>query len=350
MGKLAIDFGTTNTVVAAWREATEAPETLRLPGLSAPALNGQPTLVPSLLYILDGQANELLAGRAVQDRGYDVTGDERLFTSFKRGIAASARPLSREIDGVSWGDDTAGRAFLANVFQAASQMEGAPVEELVLTVPVQSFEKYLKWLRDGTLAALGDGPAGQVRIVDEATAAALGYDVRAPGELILVFDFGGGTLDVALVRMPFNEDESGLLVELDRRGEVPFRQAADAEAEARVIAKAGTLLGGDDIDNWLIDELLTRNALARDPKRPTKSSLVVVLIVVFLLGIGVTFAEPAIGALQQVGSIVDAQRAPYLWAMLNLRADLVSSGSSPMSTRKSLIKNTAARRRSTFDR
>ncbi len=50
---------------------------------------------------------------------------------------------------------------------------------------------------------------------------------------------------------------------------------------------------------------------------PKKSRLGVVLCVTFLLGIGVTFAEPAIGALQAVGSIVDVRQAPYLYALLN---------------------------------
>ncbi|MBL4682333.1 MAG: DUF1538 domain-containing protein [Pseudomonadales bacterium] len=50
---------------------------------------------------------------------------------------------------------------------------------------------------------------------------------------------------------------------------------------------------------------------------PAKASLVVVVFVVFLLGIAVTFAEPAIGALQTAGSLVDVARAPYLYALLN---------------------------------
>jgi hypothetical protein len=41
---------------------------------------------------------------------------------------------------------------------------------------------------------------------------------------------------------------------------------------------------------------------------PAKASLATVLIVVFLLGIGVTFAEPAIGALQTAGSLVNVDR------------------------------------------
>lgn len=49
---------------------------------------------------------------------------------------------------------------------------------------------------------------------------------------------------------------------------------------------------------------------------PAKASLPVVLTIAFLLGIGVTFAEPAIGALQTAGSLVDVSRAPYLYTLL----------------------------------
>jgi len=50
---------------------------------------------------------------------------------------------------------------------------------------------------------------------------------------------------------------------------------------------------------------------------PRRSPLLLVLFVTFLLGIGVTFAEPAIGALQAAGSNVSVERAPYLYALLN---------------------------------
>ena len=50
---------------------------------------------------------------------------------------------------------------------------------------------------------------------------------------------------------------------------------------------------------------------------PRKSSLPVVLIITLLLGVGVTFAEPAIGALKTAGQNVVVERAPYLYALLN---------------------------------
>lgn len=56
---------------------------------------------------------------------------------------------------------------------------------------------------------------------------------------------------------------------------------------------------------------------------PAKSPLPVVLVIVFLLGIGVTFAEPAIGALKTTGSIIQVERAPYLYSLLNDWADVL---------------------------
>ncbi len=50
---------------------------------------------------------------------------------------------------------------------------------------------------------------------------------------------------------------------------------------------------------------------------PRKSPLPLVLFITLLLGIGVTFAEPAIGALKAAGANVVVQQAPYLYAMLN---------------------------------
>ena len=44
------------------------------------------------------------------------------------------------------------------------------------------------------------------------------------------------------------------------------------------------------------------------------------MFIAFLLGVGVTFAEPAIGALQVAGSIVDPEKAPYLYTLLNDRS------------------------------
>ncbi|MCP3850681.1 MAG: DUF1538 domain-containing protein [Gammaproteobacteria bacterium] len=59
---------------------------------------------------------------------------------------------------------------------------------------------------------------------------------------------------------------------------------------------------------------------------PTRAKLPVVLTVAFLLGIGVTFAEPAIGALKAAGTIVNVKSAPYLYALLNNWSEVLVLG------------------------
>jgi hypothetical protein len=50
---------------------------------------------------------------------------------------------------------------------------------------------------------------------------------------------------------------------------------------------------------------------------PRKAPLPVTLLIAGILGVGVTFAEPAIGALQAVGSDIDCAASPYLFVLLN---------------------------------
>jgi hypothetical protein len=50
---------------------------------------------------------------------------------------------------------------------------------------------------------------------------------------------------------------------------------------------------------------------------PMKASKAIILVIAFMLGIGATFAEPAIGVLKEAGKIVNPSKAPLLFAMLN---------------------------------
>ncbi|MBI2993615.1 MAG: DUF1538 domain-containing protein [Gammaproteobacteria bacterium] len=50
---------------------------------------------------------------------------------------------------------------------------------------------------------------------------------------------------------------------------------------------------------------------------PTRSPLPLVVVIAFLLGVGATLAEPAIGALQAAGATINVSEAPYLYALLN---------------------------------
>lgn len=250
--KFAIDFGTTNSVIARWNETMNAVDLISIPELSAGPAGDPASIVPSLVYVQDGQTGRLAAGQAVRDQGLDRRKDNRLFRNFKRALVASPTPDARLIDGALWADRDAGRSFLSRLIQALP-CAGCDVDQLVLTAPVASFESYLTWLNE----AIGDVPPEKVRIVDEATAAALGYAITEPGALALVFDFGGGTLDLSLVQLPDSREHTGGF--LDR-----LRSASQQRHTARVVAKGGRVLGGSDIDQWLLLDVLRR--LDLDPQ------------------------------------------------------------------------------------
>lgn len=262
MSKFAVDFGTTNTVVATWREANKLAETIGLAGLALFGQPDQPALIPSLVYVANAPAHEFVVGYPVKLNGLDARGDQRYFAGFKRGLTLNVRPMPRRIDGEDWDEQRISTLFLRSVLLAIMAQEQGPIEELVLTVPVQSFELYLKWLRS---IMLDDNDVRKrtirrVRIVDESTAAALGYQIRRPGELILVIDFGGGTLDVSLVRMPIGAEGEGTILSANLEDD----PAHGVGGAARVIAKAGRLLGGEDIDHWIIEEFLMQNGMRHD--------------------------------------------------------------------------------------
>jgi molecular chaperone DnaK (HSP70) len=249
--KVAIDFGTTNSVVAVWDEKDGCAQVLNLPDLSATFSDGRPPLIPSLLYVADGQNGHVVAGQPVCDQGLDRCRDNRLFRNFKRGLLAATTVAPRQIDGVGWSDQDAGHAFLRRLLQALPY-QAQDMAQLALTVPAVSFESYLAWLTESVHHLEPD----RIRIVDEATAAALGYAVTEPGALVFVFDFGGGTLDLSLVQLPQSRAQSGGF--LSRL----LASRSAREHAARVVAKAGHVIGGSDVDQWLLAYVLQQVGLA----------------------------------------------------------------------------------------
>ncbi|MEH2182768.1 Hsp70 family protein [Nostoc sp.] len=257
---IAIDFGTSNTVIARWNPVTQQPETLTLPGLSIKqSLN--PPLIPSLVYVEDASQNQVLVGQQVRDRGFDLKGETRFFRSFKRGIGADIQGFLPELDGQIVTFEQVGQWFLTQVIEELAPLEGG-LDSLVLTVPVDSFEAYRHWLGKVCQAL----PIEQVRMLDEPTAAALGYGL-ANQEILLVIDFGGGTLDLSLVRLDQSVQTTtkplGFLLKWGNKS-----LAEDSKQKvktARVLAKAGQNLGGTDIDNWLVDYFAKTQELVVSP-------------------------------------------------------------------------------------
>ncbi|MFM2429126.1 MAG: hypothetical protein RLZZ511_339 [Cyanobacteriota bacterium] len=260
----AIDFGTSNTVVTRWNAATQTPETLSLEAASLKQA-GNPPLIPSLIYVEDAAQGNVIIGQAVRDRGLDNVQNARFFRNFKRGIGASVAGFVPELDARAVSFEQVGRWYLEQVIRQFQATEPGMRESLTLTVPVDSFETYRLWL--GQLAQSLD--IAQVRLLDEPTAAALGYGL-ADREMLLVIDFGGGTLDLSVVRLagsPAQKQRSpqalGFLL---KWGDKSFAETSGQQPKvAQVLAKAGLNLGGSDVDNWVLNYFVETQNLAVSP-------------------------------------------------------------------------------------
>lgn len=231
MTRLAVDLGTSNTVVARWNDREACGETLRIEALSAPPLDGQPPVIPSALWIENAAEAQCLVGMLAMQREQTSLPSPRFVRHFKRNLMSDVPGFTPTLDGVEITPQWVGQQFLRTTF-AAVKASGQEVDEVILTVPVNAFETYSQWLAAHSQAELGCS----VRLLDESTAAALGYALTCPEQPVLVIDFGGGTLDISLVRLP--------------------RVLDAGTARARVLAKAAAWLGGVDIDQWLLDDFL----------------------------------------------------------------------------------------------
>lgn len=241
MTTVAIDFGTSNTVVCIQDPVTQTPRTLKFESLSRrfETAEGQVNVVPSLVFVRgDGQ---LVFGETVRRTCLRLgfAQPERLFQAFKRDLAADYQPPARQIDSNAYTPEVVSELFLQEIWQMLVHQQLQP-SRAIFTVPVGAFERYLNWFRD--LANKLNIP--EVHLVDESTAAALGYSVQRPGSVVLVVDFGGGTLDLSLVRTVAASDRQQVF-------------------QAEVLAKADADVGGIDIDTWIVEHYLHQIGASR---------------------------------------------------------------------------------------
>ncbi|NEQ65232.1 MAG: Hsp70 family protein [Symploca sp. SIO2D2] len=251
MTTVAIDFGTSNTVVCILESDTQSPKNLRFNQLSRIFQKKTATgevqdipVVPTLVFVKEN--NELVLGEQVRAQRWEFTQPERLFKAFKRDLALDFQPPPQQIDGNSYNAKSIAELFLQTIWQQLSQQHLKP-EKIIFTVPVGAFERYLDWFRD--LATKLKVP--QVQLVDESTAAALGYAIKRPGALVLVVDFGGGTLDLSLVRTASSYQISR------------YQGSKHKELRAQVLAKADAYVGGIDIDTWIVEHYLQQIGSSR---------------------------------------------------------------------------------------
>lgn len=260
MTVIAIDFGTSNTVVCTQDPVTLEPRTLKFDKLSRrfETAGGQVNVVPSLVFVQE--QNQLLYGEQVRSQRLGFAQPERLFQAFKRDLVAEYRPPARQLDGETYTAESISELFLFSIWQQLSSMHLQP-QNVVFTVPVGAFELYLDWFRD--LPQRLGLPA--IQLVDESTAAALGYAVQRPGSVVLVVDFGGGTLDLSLIRTSVTPPSPLVRGGENSPSSVPPLSKEGLEGlKAEVLAKSDAYVGGVDIDAWIIEHYLQQIGSSRE--------------------------------------------------------------------------------------
>ncbi len=252
-GRLSVDFGTCNTVVAVWDETLQEGVPLHIPDLGHyySIAGAEISTVPSLIHYSEDK-RRWHGDQVLKQNLYDAS--PRTFRWMKRYICHRS-PAKFQIDGKDISYCDAGSDFLTAVLAFAVNQTNAAEDEVAFTVPVDSYEHYEDWLT-GVAEKAG---MRRFRLIDEPSAAALGYGVKIqPGDVYLVLDFGGGTLHVAIV----------LIEEEDQ---------ATAGRRCRVLGKAGIDIGGSVIDQWLFEDILRRNGrsdMDEDVRQISRSLLV----------------------------------------------------------------------------
>ncbi len=176
---IGIDLGTTNSLCAVFRNnRTEL----------VPNRYGS-VLTPSVVSILDDGTT--IVGQEARERL--VTAPERTAASFKRDMGTDrVYELGRE----KMKPEELSALVLRSLVKDAEDYLGEPVTEAIISVPAYFHDKQRTATKmAGKLAGLN-----VKRIINEPSAAALAAYMETDEEkLYLVFDFGGGTLDVSVV-------------------------------------------------------------------------------------------------------------------------------------------------------
>ncbi|WP_218510953.1 molecular chaperone HscC [Variovorax sp. dw_308] len=214
---VGIDLGTTNSLVAAWRDGQS---------VLIPNSLGQ-VLTPSCISI--DEDDTVLVGRAARERLQ--THPDRTAAVFKRYMGSDRTLRLGQRD---FRPEELSALVLKSLKADAEAMLGEPVTEAVITVPAYFSDAQRKATRAaGQMAGLRVD-----RLLNEPTAAALAYGMHRMGTetRFLVFDLGGGTFDVSILEL--------------------------FEGVMEVRASAGdNFLGGEDFVHCLVDLFFERKSL-----------------------------------------------------------------------------------------
>lgn len=217
MAVIGIDLGTTNSLAAYWKDQT----------VQLIEDESREVLLPSVVGAVPGEG--FLVGREAKDRL--LTHPEATAASFKC-FMGTAREY--KLDGRIYTPMELSAMVLERIRKNAEYVLKEEIEEAIITVPAYFNDKQ----RSDTKKAAQIAGLRADRLINEPSAAALAYQMKYGQEekTLLVFDFGGGTLDLSYVECFDNVIE--------------------------IIAVAGdNHLGGDDIDRAIGDYFCRENGL-----------------------------------------------------------------------------------------
>lgn len=216
---IGIDLGTSNTAAA----VMEGGRGTIIPSAEGSSIGGK--AFPSYVaFTKDGQR---LVGEPARRQA--IANPDGTVTAFKRKMGEN---FKFNLRGQEFTPQQLSAFVLQKVKKDAEAFLGEPVEKAVITVPAYFNDNQRQATKDaGRIAGLD-----VVRLVNEPTAAALAFGIDKAGkeQKVMVFDLGGGTLDVTIMEM-------------------------GKEGTFDVLSTSGdTHLGGTDMDNavikWMEDE------------------------------------------------------------------------------------------------
>jgi molecular chaperone DnaK len=219
---IGIDLGTTYSVVAAYSYAKSDIKVI-------PNRQNEPT-TPSVVYI--SNTGQVSVGKAAKEKMSREPGN--VIFEVKR-IMGERNPLGQKSMARAGGRDLdpefVSACILKELKAAAERMIGEPIHDAVITVPAYFKEPQ----KNATAEAAKIARLNPLAIINEPTAAAVAYGLdKGEPQTFVVYDFGGGTFDVSVVRI---EDER----------------------TASVLGTGGDAhLGGGDIDQQIVDWVLRK--------------------------------------------------------------------------------------------
>ncbi len=179
MAAIGIDLGTTNSLASVWRDGK-----IQL----IPNVFGE-FLTPSVVAF--GEDGEVFVGKIAREML--ITKPERAFCEFKRNMGTD---FTYTVGRKSYRAEDLSAFVIRRLKEDAERFLGEPVTEAVISVPAYfDDDKRCATKNAGKLAGLS-----VERLINEPSAVALKYHMNSDEpESFLVFDLGGGTLDVSLV-------------------------------------------------------------------------------------------------------------------------------------------------------